>query len=187
MDATKRSIRFAAECEKMANGASGEHERFAWRELAQRWRQCADTTSNTAIPPSNTALRCRMLLSKSDGGGPAHEQAGSPGYLSRPDPGRHSSARAGVQTAGKAVRGAAVTGIDEQGSTQTNKWRNSRHGRFNPRRRVLLLRCHQPTNNHPAGARLRAQQKRSGAFIRNGINWPSAPRSDRRPAFRAAG
>src|SRR5580704_3653500 len=43
MDATKRLNRFAAECEKMANGASGEHERFAWRELAQRWRQCADT------------------------------------------------------------------------------------------------------------------------------------------------
>jgi hypothetical protein len=62
-----------------------------------------------------------MLLSKSDGGGPAHEQAGSPGYLSRPDPGRHSSARAGVQTAGKAVRGAAVTGIDEQGSTQNKQ------------------------------------------------------------------
>jgi hypothetical protein len=158
--------------------------------------------ANAPIPTSNTTLRCRILLSKSDGGGPGHEQAGSPGYLSRPDPARHSSARAGVGS-GKLhlSRAPVIEGrpeekqfvvprlqvIDEEGSTQTNKWRNSRHGRFNPRRRVLLLRCHQPTNNRPAGARLRAQQERSGAFIRNGINWPSAPRSDRRPAFRAAG
>jgi len=46
MSGTDTLIRFAAECEKMANGARSEDDRSAWRELAQRWRQCADTNQH---------------------------------------------------------------------------------------------------------------------------------------------
>jgi hypothetical protein len=46
MDATNKLIRFANECENMAKSARGAHDKSAWQELAQRWRQCAETSQN---------------------------------------------------------------------------------------------------------------------------------------------
>jgi len=44
MDTTNKLIGFAAECEDMAKTARSDHEMFAWRDLAQRWRRCAETS-----------------------------------------------------------------------------------------------------------------------------------------------
>jgi hypothetical protein len=41
MDATSKLFKFAIECEDMAKRADGINSKEAWRNLAQRWRECA--------------------------------------------------------------------------------------------------------------------------------------------------
>jgi hypothetical protein len=42
MDAAENLLRFADECEQMAKRTSDREGKHAWRELAQRWRRCAE-------------------------------------------------------------------------------------------------------------------------------------------------
>ena len=42
MDGADDFLKFAAECEQMAQRTSDREGKFAWRELAQRWHRCAE-------------------------------------------------------------------------------------------------------------------------------------------------
>jgi hypothetical protein len=42
MDAVDTFLRFAAECEQMARRTSDREDKYAWRQLAQRWQRCAE-------------------------------------------------------------------------------------------------------------------------------------------------
>jgi hypothetical protein len=121
-----------------------------------------------------------MLLSKSDGGGPAHEQAGSPGYLSRPDPGRHSSARAGVECSREvALEQSAFHEMPViEGRPQQKQF-------VVPRLQVSMSK--DQLKQMPEFKARPLQPSTTGVAPAVPINWPSAPRSDRRPAFQAAG
>jgi hypothetical protein len=42
MDAADNFLKFADECEAMAKRTSDREGKHAWRELAERWRRCAE-------------------------------------------------------------------------------------------------------------------------------------------------
>jgi hypothetical protein len=42
MDASERFLRFAAECELMAESTRDRENRTVWRRLAERWVRCAE-------------------------------------------------------------------------------------------------------------------------------------------------
>jgi len=42
MAATENFLKFAEECEEMAKRTNDREGKLAWRELAQRWRRCAE-------------------------------------------------------------------------------------------------------------------------------------------------
>jgi hypothetical protein len=49
MDPTNKLFKFAAECEDMAKAADHNNDKAAWRDLAQRWRRCAQTNKDHSV------------------------------------------------------------------------------------------------------------------------------------------
>jgi hypothetical protein len=53
MDTANKLFRFAMECDAMAKSAYGDDNKAAWREMAERWRQCAETSRNHIVAVTN--------------------------------------------------------------------------------------------------------------------------------------
>jgi hypothetical protein len=49
MDATNKMFKFAAECQDIAKAAGHNNDKAAWRDLAQRWRRCAQTNKDHGV------------------------------------------------------------------------------------------------------------------------------------------
>jgi hypothetical protein len=66
MDAADDFLKFAAECEQMAQRTSDREGKFAWRELAQQWlhraelRQTGEASQGAAPPHPDIAKRDRQ-------------------------------------------------------------------------------------------------------------------------------
>jgi hypothetical protein len=84
MDTANKLFRFATECEAMANSAYSDNDKASWREMAERWRQCAETSRNHGVALTNgieekrQQPRSRAVRSFRRDQGHGHKPGGSP-------------------------------------------------------------------------------------------------------------
>ena len=62
MDASERFLKFAAECELMANITPSRANKTVWRRMAERWIRCAEFIERQDL----TGSRCKFNEASSE-------------------------------------------------------------------------------------------------------------------------
>jgi hypothetical protein len=60
MHAADRFLKFATECQVMAERAPQRKNKLAWNRLAERWRRCAKLTEQLYVDLRSSELRRRQ-------------------------------------------------------------------------------------------------------------------------------